>query len=99
MFSQHRPPPLRIVKSNQTTQHRSRGVNGRLCLLTVCSFSFHKQVHPEGDGAFTLEVLVQDVRGLQSMKQLQCFNRKVTFASSVLDTIATSGRLITCCNV
>lgn len=34
--------------------------------------------------------------GLWSMKPLQCFNRKVTVASSILD-VAASGRLASCC--
>lgn len=93
----HNTRPLLIpyckVKPDQATPEP--GVNGRLCPRTVRSFSFHKQVHPEGDGAFMLEVLVQDGRGLRSMKQLRCFNRNVRVASSTLNPIATSGRLIT----
>lgn len=92
MFARH--PLLFIVKLNQTTQHRSCVWMGGCVPLTVCSFSFHKQVHPEGDGALMVKVLVQDGRGLWSMKQLQCFNKKLMVASSISDIIVTLGRLI-----
>lgn len=87
------PPPLYCkVEPDHATPEL--GVNGRLCSLTVCSFSFHKQVHPERDGALMGKVLVQDGWGLWSMKQLQCFNKKLMVASSVSDIIVTLGRLI-----
>lgn len=87
------PPPLYCkVEPDHATPEL--GVNGRLCSLTVCSFSFHKQVHPEGDGALMGKVLVQDGWGLWSMKQLQCFNKKLMVASSVSDIIVSLGRLI-----
>lgn len=40
--------PLRVVKLNQTVQHRSWVWMGGLCLGTVHSLSFHNQVHPSG---------------------------------------------------
>lgn len=82
---------LRIVKWKPDHATPELGVNGRLCPLTVRSFSLREQVHPgwgwcvQGRGVGS---------GLWSVKQLQCFQRNKSRLRHQYGSIRKTGDLL-----